>query len=25
MRRYKEMDVHLCDMEHDDRGQFLLW
>ena len=24
MRRYKEMDVHLCDMEHDDRGQFLL-
>ena len=25
MRRYKEMDVRLCDMEHDDRGQFLLW
>lgn len=24
MRRYKEMDVQLCDLEHDDRGQFLL-
>ena len=24
MRRYKEMDVKLCDFETDDRGQFLL-
>ena len=24
MRRYKEMDVQLCDLNRDDRGQFLL-
>lgn len=24
MRRYKEMDVQLCDLDRDDRGQFLL-
>ncbi len=24
MRRYKEMDVQLCDPEQDDRGQYLL-
>lgn len=24
MRRYKEMDVRLCEVEPDDRGQFLL-
>lgn len=24
MRRYKEMDVQLCEQEEDDRGQYLL-